>query len=178
MNKDNDIKNLNRIIATAMLLVIIAASVWLCVLSCGENTSKSAEPQMRIATVRTSSSASQQRYGIGDEIPTEDVTLQAVVSPENATNKDLAWTVEWKDKNGDWANGKAVTDYVELSIDPNDCTTATVSCKQVFCEQVIITVESKDNAELWASCTVDYNKRITRVNDVHFNCRASISAKR
>ena len=87
--------------------------------------------------------------------------LTATVLPISADNKRVEWTVEWKNANSTWANGKVVTEYVTVTPTSANALTATVACIQDFGEQVIVTVTSLENAEATAQCTVDYVQKIT-----------------
>ena len=42
-------------------------------------------------------------------------TLIATVTPSNAYNKALEWSVSFVDPSSSWANGKKVTDYVTVT---------------------------------------------------------------
>lgn len=87
-------------------------------------------------------------------------TLTATVLPENASNKAVDWSVEFVDPSSEWATGKTVTDYVTVTPTSDGALTATVSNLGEFGEQIKVTVTSRDNSAAYASCTVDYAKRI------------------
>ena len=87
-------------------------------------------------------------------------TLTATITPNDASNKAVNWSVAFVNPSSSWANGKKVTDYVTVT--PVDSVlTATVECKQAFGEQIKVTVTSVDNPEKSASCTVDYAQKVT-----------------
>lgn len=90
-------------------------------------------------------------------------TLTATVLPSEATYKDLDWTIAWKDASGEWANGKAVTDYCMVMPTSDGALTASLSCKQAFGEQIIVTATNRDDSTKSATCTVDYRKRLLGV---------------
>ena len=110
-----------------------------------------------------------------DEYATYDVvetaesayTITATVEPENATQKALAWSVEWVDAANTWTSGKTVTDYVTVS--PYGDNVAVVSCLQPFGAQIAVKVTLAENTALRASCVCDYAKRITAVNEFAAN---------
>lgn len=105
-------------------------------------------------------SADYEEYGISPLAETAQL-LTATITPANATNKAVTWSVAWKNSSSTWASGKNVTDYVTVTPTSTGANTATVGCLQAFGEQVIVTVTSQDNASVKATCTVDYAKRIT-----------------
>ncbi len=87
-------------------------------------------------------------------------TLTATVSPENATNKAVDWSIAWLNADSAWATCKTVTDYVTVTPNEDGATVAVVECKKDFGERIVITCTSRDNAELSATCTVDYTQKI------------------
>ncbi len=110
-------------------------------------------------------------YGIATVAETAK-QITATIVPTFATNKAVDWFIVWTNPSSSWANGKTVTDYVTLQPVSNGSLTANVSCLKPFGEQVTITVKSRENAEIKASCTADYAKRITAITftaaDVEF----------
>lgn len=90
----------------------------------------------------------------------DSVTLTATVTPSNADNKKVDWTIAFANPASEWASGKTVTDYVTVTPESDGSLTATVQCLQDFGEQIIITVTSRDNSNAKATCTVDFYKRV------------------
>lgn len=88
-------------------------------------------------------------------------TLTASVFPYDAIDKTVDWSMDFKNKNSFWAQGKTVTDYVTLTLTSDDGLTANVECKNAFGEQIIVKCTSRDNHSAYAECTVDYVKKIT-----------------
>lgn len=90
-------------------------------------------------------------------------TITATVTPANVKPYlKLVWDLAFKNASSTWANGKVVTDYVDISIS-EDSFTCTVTCKQAFAEKVVINVQ--DNFKTaFASLNVDYLKRIVSYN--------------
>ena len=91
-------------------------------------------------------------------------TLTATITPADAANKTVDWSVAFVNPSSSWANGKKVTDYVTVTPTSDGALTATVECKQAFGEQIKVTVTSNDNPEKSASCTVDYSQKVTGVS--------------
>ena len=87
-------------------------------------------------------------------------TLTATIEPSNASNKAVDWSVEFVDAGDEWASGKTVTDYVTVTPTSDGALTATVANLGEFGAQIKVTVTSRDNSAAYASCTVDYAKKI------------------
>lgn len=102
-----------------------------------------------------------EQYGEYDISPLAETAkrLTATVTPSNAENTKVNWTIAWKNPSSAWASGKTVTNYVTVNPTSDGALTANVSCLQAFGEQVIITVSVRDNASIKATCTVDYKQR-------------------
>ena len=98
-------------------------------------------------------------YGI---MPTVEsaYTLTATITPSDAANHGVDWSVGWSNPNSNWATGKSPSSYVTVST-TSDSKVATVSCLQPFGTQVIITATSQDNPNVKATCTVDYAQKVT-----------------
>lgn len=86
--------------------------------------------------------------------------LTATVTPADATNKEVDWSVAWKNASSTWATGKTVTDYVTIAATSDGALTANLSCLQAFGEQVIVTVAVRDSTGIYATATVDYTQRV------------------
>lgn len=91
---------------------------------------------------------------------TTSKTLTATITPADATNKKVDWSVAFKSASSTWAKGKTVTDYVTITPTSDGALTATVTCKKAFGEQIIITVKSREVSEVSATATVDYEKKL------------------
>ena len=77
-------------------------------------------------------------------------TLTATVSPANATNQKVDWTVAWADE-----QTGTVTDYVTVTPTSDGSTTASVKCYQAFTGNIIITVTTRESG-FEASCIVTF----------------------
>ena len=97
------------------------------------------------------------------------VTITATISPDNATNKNVTWTIAWENPSSSWASGKTVTDYVTVTPNTSDSRIATVTCKQAFGEQVIITATAAGNTSIYQTCTADYEKRLQGMNGLYIS---------
>lgn len=90
-------------------------------------------------------------------------TITAIITPSNADDKTVDWSVAWKDSNSTWAKGKTVTSYVTVTPTSDGALTASVSCLAAFGEQIIVTVVPRGNTDISATCTLDYRQTITGV---------------
>lgn len=88
-------------------------------------------------------------------------TLTATITPFDANNKAVDWSVSWVNANSTFASGKSVTDYVTVTPTSDGALTSNVECKQAFGEKIKITVTSRDNSDVKAECTVDYAQKVT-----------------
>lgn len=93
------------------------------------------------------------------EFETISVTVKATVLPADA-NQNVSWHVVFANAESEWATGKTVTDYVEVTPTYEGSTTATLSCKKSFGEQIKLVCTSVENAEISASVTVDFIQTI------------------
>ena len=93
-----------------------------------------------------------------DDVKTS-VNVVATITPNDAANKAVDWTVAFVNASSAWANGKTATDYITAEPTTDGALTATVTCKAAFGEQIKITVTSRDNPDASASCTVDYKQQ-------------------
>lgn len=90
--------------------------------------------------------------------------LTATITPDTAVDKTVDWSVAFVNPASAWATGKTVTDYVTVTPTSDGALTANVECLEAFGETVIITVTSRDNPEVSATCRVDYAKKLTGVS--------------
>ena len=102
--------------------------------------------------------ADYEAYGVSPLADTA-YTLTATITPSDATNKAVTYSVAWKNASSTWASGKTVTDYVTVTQATMGSLTATVTCLKGFSEQIIVTCAVTDNYELSATCTVDYLRK-------------------
>ena len=84
----------------------------------------------------------------------------ATITPDDATDKKVDWSVAFKNAGSEWANGKNISDYVTVTPTSDGSLYADVTCKAAFGEQIILTVTSRDNAKAKATATVDYRKKV------------------
>ena len=116
-------------------------------------------PSMRLTATRLMSSE-YEANGVSAQAESA-YTLTATITPADAANKKLNWTVTFKNASSTWATGKTVTDYVTVTPSSDGALTAVVENKAAFGEQILVKATSRDNANATASCTVDYNQKVT-----------------
>lgn len=100
---------------------------------------------------------------ITGESKSNSATIQANIKPDNATNKNVSWSVAFVNPQSAWAMGKNVSDYVTVTPQSPGSNIATVECLKPFGEQIKLTVVSESNANAKAECTIDFAKRINQV---------------
>lgn len=89
--------------------------------------------------------------------------LTATITPANATNKEVDWSIAFVNPSSSWTSGKSVTNYVTVTPTSDGALTANVECKAAFGEQVKVTVTSRDNTSATANCLVDYTEKLSSV---------------
>ncbi len=105
----------------------------------------------------------------------EGITVNATVKPDTAVNKNVIWQVSWENPNEAFASGKTATDYVSVTPTASGSSTATITCLKPFGSTIQVAVISESNSGVYATLTVDYEKRIeditviTTNEDYYFN---------
>ncbi len=87
-------------------------------------------------------------------------TINATVDTANDSYKVVDWAVRFDNETSTWANGKNVTDFVQIVPTSDGSTTATINCYAPFGEKIIVVCSSRINPALEAECTLDYAKRV------------------
>lgn len=91
------------------------------------------------------------------------VDLKATVEPSDA-NQNVVWSVEFVNSSSSWANGKNISEYMQVTQSLSSVSTGTVTCLKPFGEQIKITATSAENADISASCTVDFVQSVKSVS--------------
>ncbi len=99
-----------------------------------------------------------EEYGISP-LAENAYTLTATVTPADAENKKVDWTIAFKNASSSWATGKTVTDYVTVTPSADGSLTAVVENVAAFGEQIIVKCTSCDNTSAFATCAVEYLQR-------------------
>lgn len=126
---------------------------------------ESEDEPVHISAIRTMSLAATTAVDDGIAAQAEtSYTLTATITPEEAAEQGVKWSIAWKDPSSAWATGKIVTDYVTVTPVAGNSLQATVANLKAFGEPIIVKADAfavmGDN-ELSATCQVDYSKRIT-----------------
>lgn len=114
---------------------------------------------IRLAAMKLASSE-YEAYGVSEQAETA-YTLTATITPADAANKKVDWTIAFKNASSTWATGKKVTDYATVTPSADGALTAVVENVAAFGEQIIVKATSRDNTEAYATCTVEYLQRTT-----------------
>lgn len=108
------------------------------------------------------SASEYEEYGISPLAETA-YTLTATVTPAEATDQSIEWSVEFVNPSSAWATGKTVTDYVTVTPSGENNQTAAVACVGAFGEQIKITAASGADSTKKAECLADYGQRIKTI---------------
>lgn len=150
-------------VTTLLLIVALCASIAIAIVACdGKKANAPVVDQNgnAIAEGVTTSLPKGIVYTADAVTTAEPVTrtFKATVTPSNATNKELIWSLAWKNASSEWASGKNIGEYLTLS---SSGMSATLTCSQAFGEQAIITVRSNDDPDIYKNCTIDYQFKIS-----------------
>ncbi len=99
-------------------------------------------------------------YGVSPQAENA-YTLTATITPADAANKKVDWTIAFKNARSSWATGKTVTDYATVTPSADGALTAVVENVAAFGEPIVVTCTSRDNTYAYATCTVEYLQRTT-----------------
>ena len=101
--------------------------------------------------------------GSGDDTDYEGetLTITATLSPVTTENKTIVWSAAWTDAESEWASGKEMADYFALSSDSSESgESISLNCKKAFGEQITVRAESDEDETIFATCKVDFRKKI------------------
>ena len=116
-------------------------------------------PNIKLTAVRTTSA-----NGLLEE---SELEVTATITPENATNKAVDWSVAFQNASSAWASGKNVSDYVTVTPDSDGSLKATVKNLKAFGEKIVVTVTSRANAAVKATIVCDYNRKVTAISSAN-----------
>lgn len=100
----------------------------------------------------------------------ESLTITANVYPSNATNKNLNWVLDSVDEN--FSENNDVEEFVKLTVS-SDTLSCNVEFLHAFPVQFKITVSSKANPNVFASCTLDCYERIISIDNIDVDLTTS-----
>ena len=96
-----------------------------------------------------------------------ELEVTATITPENATNKAVDWSVAFQNASSAWASGKNVSDYVTVTPDSDGSLKATVKNLKAFGEKIVVTVTSRANVAVKATIVCDYNRKVTAISSAN-----------
>ncbi len=85
-------------------------------------------------------------YGVVQDAK-EALTLTAVLTPEDATDDSVSWTVRWKNAESAWAKGKDVRGYLSLTPNGFGAKSAVLAFLKAFGEPIEVEAKSSSNTE-------------------------------
>ena len=91
-------------------------------------------------------------------------TLTATITPADAANKAVDWSVSFANPSSAWASGKTVTNYVTITPSSSGALTATARCLKDFGEKIKITVQSRAVPEIKAECICEYSQKVSALS--------------
>lgn len=179
------INRLSGVLAT-LLAIVVAATILLCVGFgvYGSDVSKWFKPQNNVEQNNISDPTvinTVTEHGIaltsGEAMVASDGTLSkkltATVTPANVEDVALDWSIAFADPGCEWASGMTVTDYVTLAV-ADDTMSANISLVAPFGAQIVVRATLRSDADLYAECTVDYVKRVAKIDIGFFNSSSHV----
>lgn len=108
-----------------------------------------------------------------------EVQIEAYVTPENATNREVDFSVAWDE--GAQRSAEPVTDYVTVTPESDGSRVATVACIKGFGDDIIlITVTTRDGG-FQATCTVTFEGAPSSLkfmyNDTEYSSSSEITVQ-
>ena len=84
--------------------------------------------------------------------------ITATVTPPDATNAIVDWSISWGDTQGSWGSGSQgdISDYLTITPESDGALTAEVECLAPFGTQAVITANIRGYEDIKDTCTVDY----------------------
>lgn len=84
--------------------------------------------------------------------------ITATVTPSDALNAIVDWSIAWGETQGSWGSGSQgdISDYLTITPTSDGALTAEVECLAPFGTQAIITANIRGHEEISDTCTVDY----------------------
>lgn len=186
-------------ILTAVVAMLTLAALCFSMVACTDNTDSGQSTEQNAASTETILAGGMQigesqdygiklmsatltasdyaAYGVSATAETA-ITVNATISPADAANQGVDWAIAWTNPSSTWASGKNVSDYVTLTASGKS---ATVACLQPFGQQITLTAKSQDNAEIGASCTLEYAQKVTaatlNIGNIAVNIGGNTSVK-
>ena len=93
-------------------------------------------------------------------------TLTATITPADANNKAVDWSIAWVNSNSAYASGKTVTNYVTVTPISDGNRTAKVTCKRAFGSDTILIIVTTRDGGFTAQCSATFKGAPIRVTGV------------
>lgn len=102
-------------------------------------------------------------------------TINVVFNPVDVSNRTCTWSLSWNNANSAWVTAEkgsslflSPQSYVDYSLSAN-ADSCTLILKKAFGEQIVLSATSEDNQSATASCTLDYVKRLSSIDNLTFS---------
>lgn len=141
-------------------ILVMSAFLFLTVIFMAENTKSPAVKENILFQQSEGKGMSLASEVIEDESGNLTTVITATITPDNATNKLVDWSLEWTNAESEFAQGKDVSDYMTITTAEDGALSATLTCLQAFGEQIKVKVVLRANNDITASATCDYVKRV------------------
>lgn len=106
-------------------------------------------------------------------VAADESIVVPITAISSVANIKVRWSIAFANPTSKWADGKNVTDYATVTVPPltpsiGNRFKANLTVKQAFGEQIIITATRQDDEKISATCTVDYERRVTEFRGFDF----------
>lgn len=106
-------------------------------------------------------------------VAADESIVVPITAVSSVANIKVNWSIAFANSTSEWADGKNVADYATVVVPPltpsiGNRFKANLTVKQAFGEQIIITATRQDDEKISATCTVDYERRITEFRGFDF----------
>lgn len=101
-------------------------------------------------------------YGITQSAESAFI-LNAIITPDTAVNQGVAWDMFWLGEKSEFSQDKNASDYVTITPNGENGTSATIECLAPFGDSIIVQAVSQDNPNCRAFCQLDYAQKVTDV---------------
>lgn len=162
-------KTMRNTLAIISLVVIVCGVMAVCV-GCNEQAAIVAEAEILSEDIYASIPSKVRGVGVshvlsavtenGVTYPSIDIT--ATITPADAKNKNVTWTVEWDTESK--LKDNSVTDYVTVTADSTNSLKATVVCKKAFRGSTIVVTVTTEEGGYAASCNVTYEGKPSAID--------------
>ena len=79
----------------------------------------------------------------------------ATVQPAEAA-QEVNWALSFKNPSSEWATGKDINEYAQISVNSSNSCICDFTLKQAFGEQIILKASAKSDATKYCDVTIDY----------------------